>query len=392
MKYKRKICVITGTRSEYGLLYWLMKKIQSSDESELQIIVTGSHLLSEFGDTYLDVERDGFSINRKIDILLASDSSVGIGKSMGLAMIGFSDAYVEIKPDIVVVLGDRFEIFSAVSAATVARIPVVHLSGGETTEGAFDEAFRHSITKMAHLHFVSTEEYKERVVQLGENPSKIFNVGAFGMENISKLKLLSRRDLEKSINFKLGKINFLVTYHSVTLEDSTSEQCLLNLLSVLDTIKNAHIIFTQANTDTGGKIINKIINNYVKLNPNKSIFFKTLGQLRYLSIMQYVDGVVGNSSSGLVEAPSFGIGTINIGDRQRGRVKSESVIDCSPDKDEIQKAFNLLLGEKFKKSVTDVKNPYDQGESSEKIYEIIKSFPLNGILKKKFYNIKYLNE
>ncbi len=251
-----------------------MKKIQSSDESELQIIVTGSHLLSEFGDTYLDVERDGFSINRKIDILLASDSSVGIGKSMGLAMIGFSDAYVEIKPDIVVVLGDRFEIFSAVSAATVARIPVVHLSGGETTEGAFDEAFRHSITKMAHLHFVSTEEYKERVVQLGENPSKIFNVGAFGMENISKLKLLSRRDLEKSINFKLGKINFLVTYHSVTLEDSTSEQCLLNLLSVLDTIKNAHIIFTQANTDTGGKIINKIINNYVKLNPNKSIFLK----------------------------------------------------------------------------------------------------------------------
>jgi len=392
LKYKRKICVITGTRSEYGLLYWLLKEIQDSNDSELQIIVTGSHLLPEFGETYLDIERDGFFINKKVDMLLASDSSIGIGKSMGLTMIGFSDAYAEIKPDIIVVLGDRFEIFSAISAATVARIPIVHLSGGETTEGAFDESFRHSITKMAHLHFVSTNEYKSRVIQLGEDPERVFNVGSFGIENINKLKLLSRADVEKSINFKLGKINFLVTYHPVTLEDLTSERHVLNLLSVLDTIQDAHIIFTQANTDTGGKLINRIIGNYVKSNPSTSVFFKTLGQLRYLSVMQYVDGVVGNSSSGLVEAPSFNIGTINIGDRQQGRVKSESIIDCGPSRDEIQKSFDLLLSEKFKRSISNMKNPYEQGNPSKKIYKIIKSFPLNGILKKKFYDIRHLNE
>ena len=371
-----------------------MKEIQSSNESELQIIVTGSHLSPEYGETYLDIERDGFLISKKVDMLLASDSSIGISKSMGLAMIGFSDVYAEIKPDIVLVLGDRFEIFSAVSAATVARIPIAHLSGGETTEGAFDEAFRHSITKMAHLHFVSTEKYKERVIQLGESPDKVFNVGAFGIDNIRKLKLLSREDLEKAINFKLGTRNFLVTYHPVTLEDSTSKQHLLNLLSVIDSIKDAHIIFTQANADPGGKVINQIINDYVRLNPNKSIFFKTLGQLRYLSVMQHVDGVIGNSSSGLVEAPSFGIGTINIGDRQEGRVKSESVIDCNPGKEDIQKAFNRLLSAKFKRSISESKNPYDRGEVASKIYKIIKSFPLTGILKKKFYDIgkRHLNE
>ena len=388
MTKKRKICVVTGTRAEYGLLYWLMKKIENDDSMILQLVVTGMHLSPEFGLTYKQIEKDGFTINRKVEILLSSDTSTGISKSMGLAMIGFAEAFEEMNPDLVIVLGDRFEIFSAVSAATIAKIPIAHLHGGETTEGAYDEAMRHSISKMAHLHFTATEVYRNRVIQLGEQPDRVFNVGATGIDNIELLTLLNRESLEESIGFKLGKKNFLVTFHPVTLENSTSEQQFSNLLSVLDKLKDTHILFTKANADTDGRVINSMIDEYVMSHPDNTTSFTSLGQLRYLSAMQYVDGVVGNSSSGLLEAPSFRIGTINIGDRQKGRIKAGSVIDCLPTKESIEDALKILFSSDFQEQLESVENPYGKGGATDAIISIIKISKLDGLLKKQFYDIE----
>jgi len=388
MTKKRKICVVTGTRAEYGLLYWLMKKIENDDSMILQLVVTGMHLSPEFGLTYKQIEKDGFTINRKVEILLSSDTSTGISKSMGLAMIGFAEAFEEMNPDLVIVLGDRFEIFSAVSAATIAKIPIAHLHGGETTEGAYDEAMRHSISKMAHLHFTATEVYRNRVIQLGEQPDRVFNVGATGIDNIELLTLLNRESLEESIGFKLGKKNFLVTFHPVTLENSTSEQQFSNLLSVLDKLKDTHILFTKANADTDGRVINSMIDEYVMSHPDNTTSFTSLGQLRYLSAMQYVDGVVGNSSSGLLEAPSFRIGTINIGDRQKGRIKAGSVIDCLPTKESIEDALKILFSSDFQEQLESVENPYGKGGATDAIISIIKISKLDGLLKKQFYDIR----
>lgn len=388
---KRKICVVTGTRAEYGLLYWLMKEIEADSELQLQLIVTGMHLSPEFGLTYQAIEKE-FKIDKKIEMLLSSDTSIGISKSMGLAQISFAESYEELKPDIVVVLGDRYEIFSAVSAAMIARIPIAHLHGGEATEGAFDESIRHSITKMSHLHFTATEEYRNRVIQLGEHPNRVFNVGGMGIENIKRLKLLSKEEFEKSINFKLNKKNILVTFHPVTLENSTAKEQFQELLNAIDELKDTNIIFTKANSDTDGRVINQMIDEYVAKNSEKSVGFASLGQLRYLSALQFVDAVVGNSSSGLAEAPSFKIGTINIGDRQKGRIKPTSVIDCEPVKEEILKAFDKLYSDDFKESLKTVKNPYGEGRASSKVIEQIKKFNLQNILKKSFYIIKTLND
>jgi GDP/UDP-N,N'-diacetylbacillosamine 2-epimerase (hydrolysing) len=384
---KRKICVITGTRAEYGLLYWLMKEIETDKDLELQIIATGMHLSPEFGLTYKEIEKE-FKIDKKIEMLLSSDTSVGISKSMGLAQISFAESYEELKPDIIVVLGDRYEIFSAVSSALVMKIPVIHLHGGEKTEGAFDEAFRHSITKMSHLHFVATEEYRKRVIQLGENPSKVFNVGGMGIENIKRLRLLTKDEFEKSIDFKLNKKNILVTFHPVTLENSTAKEQFQELLDVIDELEDTNIIFTKANSDTDGRIINQMIDEYVVKNSDKSVGFTSLGQLRYLSALQFVDAMVGNSSSGLAEAPSFKIGTINIGDRQRGRIKAESVIDCEPKREDIFIAIEKLYSKDFQKILKNVKNPYGDGIASKKIIEMIKSFDIKNLLKKEFYDLK----
>jgi len=388
---KRKICVVTGTRAEYGLLFWLMKEIQNDNDLELQLIVTGMHLSPEFGLTYKEIEKD-FKINKKIEMLLSSDTSIGISKSMGLAEMSFAEAYVELKPDILVVLGDRYEIFSATSAAMIARTPIAHIHGGETTEGAFDESIRHSITKMSHLHFTAIQEYKNRVIQLGEHPNKVFNVGGMGIENIKRLKLLSKDAFAKSIDFKLNKKNILVTFHPVTLENSTAKEQFQELLYAIDELKETNIIFTKANSDTDGRVINKMIDEYVVKNSDKSIGFTSLGQLRYLSALQYVDATVGNSSSGLAEAPSFKIGTINIGDRQKGRIRAESVIDCSVDKKSILEAFTKLYSKKFQNTVLNVKNPYGDGCASKKIIEEIKKTDLENILKKSFYDIKVLHE
>ena len=384
----KKICIITGTRAEYGLLYWLMKGVESADDLELQIIATGMHLSPEFDLTYQKIEQDGFVIDKKIEMLLSADSEAGISKSMGLGMIGFADALNDLKPDLIVVLGDRFEIFSAVSTAMVTRIPVAHLSGGESTEGVIDEPIRHSITKMSHLHFTATQEYYNRVIQLGEQPNRVFNVGAVGIDNISRLSLLSREKFEQSIKFKLGKHNLLITFHPVTLEQSTAKEQFSNLLQVLDEqADDTRLIFTKANADTDGRIINQMIDDYVSSHLNNSIAYTSLGQLRYLSAMQYVDAVVGNSSSGLSEAPSFKIGTINIGDRQLGRIKAKSVIDCDNSIVTIRSALEKLYSQPFQQQLKQVVNPYGDSGASDKILNIIRSFSLKDILKKKFYDL-----
>jgi len=382
---KRKVCVITGTRAEYGLLYWLMKEIQSDKDLQLQLIVTGMHLSSEFGLTYKEIEKN-FKIDKKVEMLLSSDTVLGISKSMGLAQISFSEAYEELTPDILIVLGDRYEIFSAVSSAMISRIPIAHISGGEITEGVIDEAIRHSITKMSHLHFVSTDEYKNRVIQLGEHPNRVFNLGAIGIDNINKLKLFSKNEFVKSIDFSLNKKNILVTFHPVTLEKSTSKEQFQELLNSIDELEDTNIIFTKSNSDTDGRVINQMIDAYVSRN-NNAVSFISMGQVRYLSALKFVDAVVGNSSSGLTEAPIFGIGTINIGDRQKGRINLSSVINCNPTKESISNAFNALYSERYQKALSIVKSPYGNGGTSKKIKNIVKNFDLNNILKKSFYDV-----
>ena len=382
---KRKVCVVTGTRAEYGLLYWLMKEIQSDKDLQLQLIVTGMHLSSEFGLTYKEIEKN-FKIDKKVEMLLSSDTVLGISKSMGLAQISFSEAYEELAPDILIVLGDRYEIFSAVSSAMISRIPIAHISGGEVTEGVIDEAIRHAITKMSHLHFVSTEEYKNRVIQLGEHPNRVFNFGAIGIDNINKLKLFSKNEFVKSIDFSLNKKNILVTFHPVTLEKSTSKEQFQELLNSIDELEDTNIIFTKSNSDTDGRVINQMIDAYVSRN-NNAVSFISMGQVRYISALKFVDAVVGNSSSGLTEAPIFGIGTINIGDRQKGRINLGSVINCNPTKESISNAFNELYSERFQKALSIVKSPYGNGGTSKKIKNIVKNFDLNNILKKSFYDV-----
>ena len=385
---KRKVCIVTGSRAEYGLLYWLIKEVEADKNLKLQLIATGMHLSSEFGLTYKEIEKD-FKIDKKIDMHLSSDTSIGISKSMSIAQTSFAKAYIELKPDIVVVLGDRYEIFSAVSSAMISRIPIAHLHGGEATEGSIDEAIRHCITKMSHLHFTATEEYSKRVIQLGEDSKRVFNVGGAGIENIKRLKLLTKMKFEKSINFKLKKKNVLVTFHPVTLEVKTSKKHFQELLNSIEELEDTNIIFTKANSDADGKIINQMIDKYISKNSDKSIGVASLGQLNYLSALQYVDFVIGNSSSGLLEVPSFKIGTINIGDRQKGRIKADSVVDCLPNKKSIKKAIKIVYSKKFQKFLKDVKNPYGDECASKKIIKVLKSVKLENILKKTFFDIKF---
>jgi GDP/UDP-N,N'-diacetylbacillosamine 2-epimerase (hydrolysing) len=381
----RKICVISGTRADYGLLRWVMQGIKDDTDLALQVIATGMHLSPEFGLTYKAIEDDGFHIDRKIEMLVSSDTSVGIAKSMGLGLIGFADALNELRPDLIVVLGDRFEIFSAVSAALVARIPVVHLHGGELTEGAFDEALRHSITKMSQLHCVATEEYWRRVIQLGEQPERVFLVGGLGIDNIKKMRLLGRTELEASLDFKLGPKNLLVTFHPATLEPGTATRQMDELFAVLGALTDTNLIFTMPNADAEGRLLIKMVEQFVAQHANARAY-SSLGQLRYLSCMAHVDGLVGNSSSGLLEAPSFKKGTINIGDRQRGRTQAESVINCEPDRRSIAIALETLYSRNFQAVLKQVRNPYGDGGASEKVLRVLKNHNLNHIVKKVFHD------
>ena len=383
---KRKICVVTGTRAEYGLLRWVIDGIAKSPVLELQLIVTGMHLSPEFGLTVQEVEADGYRIDRKVEMLLSSDTPVGITKSMGLGIIGFADALADLQPDLLLVLGDRFEIFAASASAMVAKIPIAHCHGGESTEGAMDEAIRHSITKMSSYHFVAAEEYRSRVIQLGEEPQSVTNVGGLGVDGINSMKLLARKNIENRLGFKFLKKNLLVTFHPVTLEKRTSEDQMNSLLKALDTLGDTRLIFTLPNSDTDSRILIELIKAYCKENDHAK-YFASLGSLLYTSCLQYVDGVVGNSSSGILEVPSFSKGTVNIGDRQKGRIKALSVIDCEPNFESILSSIEKLYSEPFQSGLDKTINPYGTGGASKQIIQILEKLNYNGELKKTFYDI-----
>jgi GDP/UDP-N,N'-diacetylbacillosamine 2-epimerase (hydrolysing) len=381
---KRKICVVTGSRADYGLLKWLMQEIKNDADLELQILVTGMHLSETFGLTYKEIESDGFEINEKVVVLNDNDSGLSVAKSIGLGVTGCAEALERIKPDLIVLLGDRFEIFAAATAALVLTIPVAHLHGGEVTTGAFDESFRHSITKMSHIHFVAAEEYRNRVIQLGENPDLVFNVGGLGVDAISKIKLLSKEEFEKKRGVVFSKKNLLITFHPVTLEAGSAEKQIDELLSALAELNETTLIFTLPNADTGGLSIIAKIEQFVD-EYNNAYLFTSLGQIDYLSCVNLVDGVIGNSSSGLTEVPSFKKGTINIGDRQEGRLLASSVISVEPLKEDIKKGLSKLYSDSFVANLIIADNPYGDVGSSDKIHKIIKNIELEGLLKKSFF-------
>ncbi len=379
---KRKICVITGTRAEYGLLYWLLKEIQEDPELELQIIATGMHLSPEFGNTYMQIEDDGFVINDKVEMLLSGDTPSAVAKSIGIGTMGFSSSLLRLNPDLIVILGDRFEALSAAQTALILNIPIAHIHGGEVTYGAYDDSIRHAITKMSYLHFVTTDEHRKRVIRLGEHPSRVFNVGAPGIDNILKLKLLSKIDLEKELNVSLVDPVFLITQHPTTLSENPIEG-VVELLEALEYFGKATMIFTKANADNNGREINKLISEFVNLSPMKRKLFDSLGQLRYLSLISYANVVIGNSSSGLLEAPYLNTPTVNIGNRQKGRVRPQSVFDAQPSVKEIISMINLALNYTFKQD--DSYKLFGDGNTSKKIKTIIKEKVINSLMKE-FYD------
>lgn len=386
----KRIGIMTGTRAEYGLLKPLMQEINKDNDLELYLIVSGMHLSPEFGMTYQEIEEDGFQINAKVEMLLSSDSPAGISKSIGLGVIGFADEFQRADLDMLILLGDRYEALSAAICAMVMRIPIAHLHGGELTEGAIDEGIRHSITKMSYLHFTSTEQYRNRVIQLGENPERVFYVGALGVENIKKINLMTKEELERSIHFEIDENTVIVTYHPVTLENNTVEEQFLNLLKVLDRNPKIRMIFTKANADTNGRIVNELIDKYAAQNSERACAFMSLGQKRYLSALKYCRIVIGNSSSGIIEAPSFGKPIINIGDRQKGRICADSVINCGYTQQEIQQAMETALTEEFENKARNCRNPYEKENTAANIISVIKDYLLNDKikLKKGFYDIK----
>lgn len=384
----KKVCIITGTRAEYGLLKPLIDKVYRSESLKLQLVATGMHLSPEFGLTYKEIEEDGYPITSKIEMLLSSDTSVGIAKSMGLAMLGFADYFEQYKPDLVVILGDRYEMLMAASAAMVAKIPIAHIHGGELTEGIIDEAIRHSITKMSHIHFTSTEEYRNRVIQLGEQPQSVYNVGALGIENIKNIRLLEREELERQIDFRFTEKTIMVTYHPVTLESISSKKQFDDILEVIHDHKELSVIFTKANADMDGRIINQMMDEFVLDHKDRCAVFTSLGQLKYLSTLQFCKAVVGNSSSGIIEVPSFGIPTVNIGDRQRRRLHAVSVINCGNDRNEIEEALTLALSGEFMNLIAGMKNPYEGEQTSDRMLSIICEALDHGIMmKKEFFDV-----
>lgn len=382
----RKICVITGTRAEYGLLRLLMQGIRDDAQCKLQLVLTGMHLSPEFGSTYQAIEADGFCIDRKVEMLLSSDSAAGIGKSVGLGVIGFADVFEQLQPDLIVVLGDRFEILAAATAALFTRIPVLHLHGGEVTEGAVDESMRHAITKMSHVHCVATEAYLRRVIQLGEQPERVHCVGGLGVDAIRQVRLLDRAELEASLDFKLKARNLLITFHPATLDGESATDQLAELLAALGEMSDTGLLFTLPNADAGGRQLIAMLQNFAAAHANARAY-PSLGQVRYLSCMSYCDGVIGNSSSGLLEAPSLKKGAINIGDRQRGRLQAASIINCRPVRQEIGAAITQLYSPAFQASLTKISNPYGDGGASERVLALIKQLELEDLVQKTFYDL-----
>ena len=375
---KRSICVVTGSRAEYGLLYPVLIKIQESIKLHLQLITTSSHHSSEFGSTYNQIEDDGFIIDEKIQNLSISNSKTSIVKSSGSVTSLLSDSFERLKPDIVLLLGDRYETHAAATSAMLMNIPIAHIHGGEITEGAVDEKIRHSITKMSYLHFCSTEVYRKRVIQMGENPKRVFNSGAPGIDNIKNLTLLKKLKLEKELNWEFSSRCALFTYHPVTLEETDIEKDLKDILNILD-IYNFNVLFTYSNADLGGRIINKTIENFCLKKPKKHKVVKNLGQIKYLSAMKYVDLVIGNSSSGIIEAASFNKPVINIGNRQKGRLKGQNVIDCTLDS--LHESIDLALSRGFEKKINNLNNIYGVGNAADIILDKLITEPLS-IVKK----------
>ena len=379
-----KICIVTGSRSEFGLLTPLLIALKNDPDFNLQLLVTGMHLSPEFGNTYTEIESLGFIIDEKIDMLLSADTDTAIAKSMGLGFIGYADAFDRLQPDWLLVLGDRFETFAAATTAYMKKIPIAHLHGGEVTAGATDEALRHSITKMSALHFTSTEEYRKRVMQLGEHQDVVFNVGAIGLDNIRELSLLDKAELEKALNFSLAEDVILVTFHPVTLERISSKEQMQELLDALDSFGKGRIIFTMPNADAGGRPLRHSIKKFTEDHKDRSTYFESLGQLKYLSLMKYSAAIVGNSSSGIIEAPSLGVPSINIGDRQKGRVTPASVIQCAPQKSSILDALKKAFDVNFRMFCKNVQTPYGDGHAVERIVSVLKKNILPTEAKKQF--------
>jgi GDP/UDP-N,N'-diacetylbacillosamine 2-epimerase (hydrolysing) len=383
----RRICVFTGGRAEYGLLKPLLDEIKKDSSLELKLLVSGMHLSREFGLTHEVIEKDGFIVNEKVEIILSSDTPISICKSMGLGMISFSEAMIRLKPDIFVVLGDRFETMAATMAAFVCRVPVAHIQGGELTLGAIDEQFRHSITKMSLLHFVTTDEYKKRVLQLGEDPLRVFNYGAINVEAMKKVEELDKDQVEKEINFSFGPTSILVTFHPVTLENNTAGKQFSQLLEAINSFDNLRVIFTKTNADTNGRIINDLIDKFVEENPKKSISFTSLGQLLYINALRYVNVVVGNSSSGIIETPTFKVPTVDIGDREKGRVMSANIINCEQSVTKIREAIETALSPNFKESLCSMHNPYEKDDTAKNIAYKLRDYPLPSSAKKEFHDM-----
>lgn len=384
-----KICITTGTRAEYGLLKPLIEKIKEDAYFTLQILVTGAHLSPEFGLTYKKIESDGYIIDAKVEMLLSSDTPEGISKSIGLGVIGFSDALKRLQPDLLVILGDRYEMLAMAATAMIYKIPIAHIHGGEITEGAYDDCIRHAITKMSALHFTSTEAYRQRVIQLGEQPDRVFNVGAIGLDNFNSLTLLTKDELEKELNIRLKKYNYLVGFHPETLSEQSAEEQLTQLLKAINEQNDSFFLFTKANADSDGRIINKMMERFVRENSDRSALFASLGTLKYLSMMKLATAVVGNSSSGILEAPSAFTATINIGNRQKGRIQANSIVNCPADTKEICKAFKQIKDPEFREKVNQVVNPYGNGTASKRIVQILKKISPSELKVKSFYDFSH---
>lgn len=387
---KRKICVVTGSRAEYGILRNLMAAIKADPELQLQVIATNQHLSKLQGETYKEIERDGFTIDYKVYMAddEAPDNANSTAKSISRGVSGFADAFDALHPDLLLILGDRYEMLAVASTALIYKIPIAHLHGGEITEGAFDDAIRHAISKMSHLHFTSTETYRNRVIQLGEQPERVFNVGALGVENVIKNDFMSKEEIENSLNFKLTDKCFLCTYHPVTLSNMSSEVQVLNLLEALDGYKDYHIIFTYSNSDTNSQIIIKRIQEYVDKNTDRCMFIPSLGQRRYFSALKHMTAVLGNSSSGIIEVPSFGIPTLDIGDRQKGRIAADSVIHCGYSVDEIKEGLEKVVNLSNSSNLSNISNPYYKEGTCAAILNTIKTYPLENLVQKSFYDLK----
>jgi len=384
---KRRICIVTGTRADYGHLYWLMHEIKDDSDLELKIIVSAMHLSPEFGLTYRDIENDGFTIDQRVEMLLSADTSTAIAKSIGLGVIGFSDAFYNLRPDLVVILGDRYEALAAAQAAMIARVPIAHIHGGELTEGATDDQIRHAITKLSHLHFTAAEIYKKRVVQLGEQPDRVHNVGALALEHLNRKPLLSKSELEHSLDFKFSTLNFLVTFHNSTLKAGGPEKAFLNLAKALENFPEAKIIFTRSNSDAESRILNQLIDQFQLKHEGRVKAFTSLGTERYLAALAYTDVIIGNSSSGLIEAPFFKKPTVNIGERQRGRLLASSVISCDESAESIIAAIQEALSPEFQLKLQKVESPYGLGDAAVKIKETLKKSFLPDLINKKFYDL-----